>query len=252
MTIFDIETGPVSDDELRALMPAFVPPAHPGVFVDSSVRLGNLKDEKKIREKIEAARAEHAAIVADFDSVVASQRVKQFADFKREAALSPLTGQVLAIGFYPVDQLECAPLVFDSADEAELIRRFWQAWEDTSDEWAGWCIFGFDLPFLIRRSWRHGIRVPVIRVSNARYWSPRFIDLAERFTLGRYGEKVKLDSAAKFLRVGSKSGNGADFADLWKNDRQAATAYLINDLNITAGVAARMGFMPVDNTPAPW
>lgn len=244
MTIFDIETGPIPDDELRQFIPEFVAPPHPGTFDERSVWVGNLKDPVKIREKIEAASVEHANAIAEYESSVAVQQVKHFENYKAEAALSPITGRVLAIGIYP---LESEPIVFGDDDEAALLARFWKAWIDSFGEWAGWSIFYFDLPFLIRRSWKHGVGVPEIRISNARYWSPKFIDLAERFALGVFKGTVKLDVAARFLGVGAKNGNGADFAGLWESDRNAAIAYLLNDLMITKGVAERMGMLPVPN-----
>src|SRR5262245_13453189 len=69
--IFDVETGPLADSELSALLPPFDP---------AEVKTGNLKDPSKIAEKIAEAEANHRR------------------DFFDKAALDPLTGRVVAIG----------------------------------------------------------------------------------------------------------------------------------------------------------
>ena len=74
--IFDIETGPLPENELLAMMPAFDP---------ADVKSGNLKDPAKIAEKIAEAEANHRR------------------DFIGRAALDPLTGRVVAIGVMTFD-----------------------------------------------------------------------------------------------------------------------------------------------------
>ena len=69
--VFDVETGPLAESELSALLPPFDP---------AEVRTGNLKDPAKIAEKIAEAEANHR---------------REFFD---RAALDPLTGRVVAIG----------------------------------------------------------------------------------------------------------------------------------------------------------
>src|SRR5476651_2330269 len=69
--VFDLETGPLAESELSALLPPFDP---------ADVKTGNLKDPAKIAEKIAEAEANHKR------------------DFIERAALDPLTGRVLAIG----------------------------------------------------------------------------------------------------------------------------------------------------------
>ena len=69
---FDIETGPASLEELSLMEVPFDP---------ATVKIGNLKDQVKIEEKIEAARKNHEL------------------DFINKAALSPFTGRVIAIGW---------------------------------------------------------------------------------------------------------------------------------------------------------
>ena len=64
--IFDLETGPLAESELVAMMPVFDP---------EEVKTGNLKDPEKIAEKLAEAEANHRR------------------DFIERAALDPLTGR---------------------------------------------------------------------------------------------------------------------------------------------------------------
>ena len=74
--VFDVETGPLAESELSALLPPFDP---------AEVKTGNLKDPAKIAEKIAEAEANHRR------------------DFFDKAALDPLTGRVIAIGMVLAD-----------------------------------------------------------------------------------------------------------------------------------------------------
>jgi len=103
----------------------------------------------------------------------------------------------------------------------------------------GFNIFAFDLPFLIRRSWKYGIQPQGVR--KGRYWSDDLVDLRELWQMGNRQDHGSLDSIAKHFGVGAKNGNGKDFANLWAADKTKAIEYLRNDLNLVAAIAQRMG-----------
>jgi predicted PolB exonuclease-like 3'-5' exonuclease len=216
MTIlFDIETGPLSDAELAAVEPKFKPP-------------GNYKKPEAIAEWMAEARKEWVA----------------------GAALSAITGRVLAIGYGRNDNGTRDVHLSIEDDEAAMIRGFWRnyqgatkigdAWEtDGRTRWVGFNIFGFDLPFLIRRSWKLNVPIPEgLRIRG--WWSDRWLDLMDLWQLGDRRGYVSLDSVARHLGVGQKSGNGADFAKTLKEDPQAARVYLSNDIQLTMGVHDRL------------
>jgi hypothetical protein len=215
--VFDIETGPLPEAELLAVMPAFNP---------AEVRTGNLKDPAKVTEKIVEAEANHRR------------------EFIERAALDPLTGRVLAIGldYGPDEERE----ILFGPNEAKLLEAFWSR---IRGEYArlhtlvGFNITQFDLPFLIRRSWKHGVRVP-FGLRRGRYWGDCIIDLRDWWQLGDRQARGSLDSIANHLGVGRKTGNGADFAELLFNDPVAAAAYLTKDLELTRAVALRLRAMP--------
>lgn len=254
MLVFDLETGPVDDEILVPLCPEFEPPPRPGVFDPASVKCGNIKDQAKIDAKIIEAAAAHQAAAANYEKNVAAARDNHLADFRSKAALSPITGRVLAIGF---KNHKGARVEDGGGDEAVLIAKFWDSYlrckkrlgTDGPLRMAGWNIHGFDLPFLVRRSWLLGVTIPsTIRDQQGRYWDGLFIDLMVRFAVGAWKENVKLDLAAKFFGVGAKPDgvNGGDFARLWFGtaaEKEQAVSYLLNDLDMTAKVAERMGIV---------
>ena len=106
----------------------------------------------------------------------------------------------------------------------------------------GFNIFNFDLPFLIRRSWKHRVPVP-FGLRRGRYWCEQLVDLRDAWQLGDRQAKGSLDSIARHLGVGAKNGEGKAFAELWQSDRPKAEAYLRNDVELTAKVADVLGIL---------
>ena len=208
--IFDIETGPLPEVELAVLVPPFDP---------AEVKTGNIKDPDKIAAKLAEAEANHRR------------------DFFDRAALDPLTGRVVAVGLLYPDSGEFVVLGDD--DEAATLREFWnvcRGQQGRINQLVGFNTHLFDLPFLIRRSWKHRVAVP-FGIRRGRYWSDEMVDLRDGWQLGDRMAKGSLDVIAKHLGVGAKNGNGKAFAELWASDRAQAVAYLRNDVQLTAKVA---------------
>ena len=225
--IFDVETGPLAESELSLLLPAFDP---------AEVKTGNIKDPDKVAAKIAEAEANHRR------------------DFFDRAALDPLTGRVVAIGLLYPDSGEFD--VIGHEDEARTLREFWTACRGEMgrvNQMIGFNTHAFDLPFLIRRSWKHQIAVP-FGIRRGRYWAEEMVDLREAWQLGDRQARGSLDSIARHLGVGAKLAapaangaspgkiiTGADFAGLWRSDRKQAEAYLRNDIELTAKIAQALG-----------
>ena len=210
---FDIETGPLPEPELAALVPPFDP---------AEVKTGNLKDPDKIAAKIAEAESNHRR------------------EFLERAALDPLTGRVVAVGLVYFDTGEFHVIGHD--DEAATLREFWEVCrgELGLNEMIGFNSRAFDLPFLIRRSFKHRVRVPS-GIRRGRYWSDEMVDLREVWQLGDRQARGSLDSISRHLGLGGKNGDGAAFAHLWQTDRAKAVEYLRNDLQLTAKVAEALG-----------
>lgn len=210
--VFDIETGPLPAPKIEAL---YTP------IADEEVKIGNIKDPLKIAAKIEEAKADHRA--AFFD----------------RAALSAVTGRVLAIGYADAETDE-APKADAAESEDLILRTFWAAYKaNRGAQWVGFNVCRFDLPFIIRRSWALGIPVPT-EIRAGRYWHAGIIDLRDIWQLGDREAHGNLDTIAKLFGVGAKTGDGAHFAELLKKDREAALAYLRNDVAMTRAVYRRM------------
>ena len=206
--IFDIETGPLPVDQLR------IPPFDP-----SQLKFGNIKNPDLIAEKIQKAEENHTA------------------DYIRNAALDALSGQVLCIG-YRFQHDKPAVLCSDADGEAVMLIQFWRLLSDLERQpkLVGFNIKSFDLPFLIKRSWKHRIQVPYW-LRQGRYWNDLVIDLREVWQLGDSRAHGSLASICRHLGLGEKAGNGADFSLLWNTDRQAAIDYCLQDIKLTQAVA---------------
>ncbi len=159
--------------------------------------------------------------------------------------LDPLTARVAAIGYYEPGRN--IYLICYDQNEAEMLRQFWQVFlslHAAGVKFIGFNVHGFDLPFLIRRSWHHGVAVPRVLLSGGKYWCDTILDLMTAWKCGGYKDFISLDMLSKFLKVGQKNGNGELFCVLWDKDREAAISYLKNDVRLCADCAAKMGFIP--------
>jgi len=200
---FDIETGPLPDEILNEIEPVFEPPK-------------TLKDPEKIRQAIaEKARG-----------------------WRSKAALSPLTGQVLAIGLRKLGKTQ-----FLLGDEKKMLRKFWKIFLTTQPaEWVGHNCNSFDVPFLVRRSWFHSIKIPpkVMGFRGPNY--EKFTDTMVAWGCGAYGPegRISLDNFAKYLGVGEKNGSGEHFAEMIQVNEKEALEYLENDLILTQKIFTKI------------
>lgn len=204
---FDIETGPLSRAEIAEVKPDFQAPS-------------NWKDPDKIREYINAKEAE----------------------WYQQAALSATTGRVLAIGYIEEGSEFHA---FASGDEGADIAAFWNVithYGAITHRLIGFNSNSFDLPFLIRRSWKLGVRPPATLMSG-RYLNHNCVDLLDLWRCGNREDRISLDKLARFLGVGGKTGDGADFASLFSMNREAALRYLENDVLLTRRCAQVLGIL---------
>ena len=199
---FDIETEGLGMKELQDDLPWFEAPK-------------TYKDPEKIAAYVEKKRQEYV----------------------EKAALSPVTGRVLAIGIKSVKDGQGG---FEGAEDY-LLAEVWKDFRLNSEaQWGGHNTHNFDWPFLIKRSWKLGISVPS-GIKDGRWYRANLRDTMEMFCGGSYGERISLDRLARFFGVGSKGGkSGAHFAETYHNDKKAAIEYLYNDLDMTQAVYERM------------
>jgi len=203
--VFDIETMGKTEAELEEFMPE---------FEASKV----LKDPDKIK--------------ADLD--------KKKEEWLREAPLKAERGAILVIGL--LDHNDNIQIL--EGDERDIIEAFWSHYRRSTCQFLGHNIKNFDVPFLVRRSWVHGLQVPS-DVMSGRYLGRRFGDTMEAWSCGTR-DMIKLDTLAKMFGVGAKNGSGEKFAGLYLaggSAREDALNYLKNDLTLTRDVAKRMGLI---------
>jgi DNA polymerase elongation subunit (family B) len=207
MIHLDIETCPLPAEEIEALAPEFTAPS-------------NYKDADKIAANI------------------AEQKLA----WMERAALSPMTGRVLAIGLQDSGSDEV--VIHHGEDELGILHALLaDCGEVIHGPLVGWNIKGFDIPFLTRRLWKYGLKAP-------KWWTarpgwgkePMVIDLMEEWKCGDYkAAYTKLDHAAKFLGMEGKTGAHAkDFGKLYVEDQAAALAYLQRDVELVNKIHGRI------------
>lgn len=214
---FDVETSPQDSETLSLIMPP---------FNEEDVKTGNMGAEKRV-EKIAKAKQEHEL------------------RFYRRAALSAVTGKVVAIGIIGPSEIDTT-LMF--GDESDLIREFFERFSNSVDRagsrWFGFNITLFDLPFLIRRAWALQIPIPDAINAGNRYLTSCFTDLMEIWRGTDYrGDMISLSDLAVFLGYPAKQGSGAEFSQLLRYQPEQAKQYLANDLWLTWQVTKRFGLM---------
>ena len=150
---------------------------------------------------------------------------------KREDALNPLKGRVVAIGLKYLKE----EVVILEWDEKLLLEKFWRKIRELSTKFSiiryvGFNIIDFDFFFVINRCLHH--KIEIIKPGR-----DSLIDLRQHLTLFKpYGKEGKLAEYAKFIGVEGKYGQltGADIPLLWKQKQyNEIREYLRQDLQIT-------------------
>jgi len=206
---FDIETGPAEN----AL----------SYFSRSDVKLGNLKDPNKIEAKLAEAEDE----------------------FLDKAALSPITGKVLAVGLTDGEVHEVLTYVSEKEIITETLERIGSQLMQQRPV-VGWNIIKFDFPFLFKRAMMLGVLWPKhIWDLKKGYAHSQIIDLMRYWNMGDWKEMTKMDTVNRFLcGFGKPSGvTGADFARLFNGTpekRQEAIDYALNDVKILDSLTRKM------------
>lgn len=256
MIVFDIETGPLPEEQLKRIHPPFDRSSfqHPGEFDPSTVKCGNIggPESEKGKAKIAEARAKHAEECESFASRLAKAESDYWQGITDSAALSSLTGQVLAIAYYG---RQIAIHTQRATNEEEMLATFWRNYSncrESNRKMVGFNIAEFDLPFIAQRSIILGIDIPSTFM-NGRYLDSTFVDLRQLWKFGSYSNnRGTLDELCRAMELPGKLDGvtGKDFAKLFANDPEKAIEYAKNDVVITANLAAKFGFRLPDQQPA--
>lgn len=270
---FDVETKPLPWPQIEKIVDPFdeesvvatlIPKKKPDPFDASSVKVGNLKDEAKIFEKIEAERtkhreteAEYERLIAEIPTLVATAKEGWKQAHIDEATLDAALSHSLIIVYAETnsDLTQVATLIDDGwqrpeegdSEEQRMLNGFWRRYRGSlamQSPMVGVNICDFDVQYLVRRSWLNGIDVPDDVIQSDRFFNPIFIDLRKRWLLGQLPAKVKssFDRIGKAFGTGGKiHGDGKGFWKLWETDRPRAEQYAIEDVMQPIEWAKRMG-----------
>lgn len=255
--IFDIETGPQSLEVLKEISQPFKSSlSDPGEFDSATVKYGNAKDEAKRAAILAENQAKHESKVKAYQDAVANEEPQYWADIQRGAALSALTGQILAIGYRTAEKKIIHGVGEPWTDgsimtERDVLEKFWHFYKQlraASRQMIGFNIKDFDIPYIVQRSIILGVSIPSSLFAQGRYLDSLFVDLRTTWLGGQYNGKGSLDAICKACGIGGKTEgiNGGMFADLWNGkpeERAKAKEYLFNELEITWCLADRCGVL---------
>lgn len=230
--VFDIETmgDHQKTQEFGKPYPDFKEPSY-----------GNTKDPEKKAAYRELKYNEWVEGEADW-----------WANQHERSALSPTTGRVVAIGYlFPYAHHGEEGTLWDhmliegltdagnkDLEEKKILKDFWIRFGNATTSYGhviGHNIEGFDLPFLIKRSWQLDVCVHPTAF-NGRYFHQNVVDTMKIWRLSDYREMISLNNLSKVLGVGKKMENykATQFAkDYLSGDRDTAEYYLKTDLDLS-------------------
>lgn len=206
----DIETGPLPMAKREFARPKI-----------EDIKLGNLKDPAKIAAK-------QAEVMAEFEAGT-------------DAALDPLLGRVLLIG-YAIDS-EPYQAIHDE-DEGDMLLTFLNVLKELDKDEkhnlriVGHNVVGFDGPFLVRRGFVMDARWPAWLVGDlAQYRPQRWVDTMRIWGLGDRQAFTKLERLCGAFGIPVKNSSagvtGATFSEHWRHNKEACIDYNRDDVEAT-------------------
>lgn len=187
------------------------------IYLPEPIAPGNYKDADKIAQYVTEKKSEQIA----------------------QAPLDADLGKVIAISTqYGLENVAEAHLVgdVDTADEVELLKRFWASFVQAEGRVCGYNILGFDLPYLLRRSFALKVIVP-FQPRLAKFQTEPVTDLMG--ILYNWGTPRGLKWVCK--RYGIENPlpelDGSQVACM---DRETLRKYAVNDVHLTVELYKRM------------
>ena len=166
---------------------------------------------------------------------------QQQADFESKCALSSLTGQVLMVGYYDEDGMSC--ICTKDGDGEKTLLMLIRETINQSDLIIGHYIKSFDLPFIINRCRKHGIKPPSVGNMHKGkwYWNENVIDLRDLWNLGEFNGHISLNNMAKYFGLEAKDETiGANFEQIFNTDIDKAIEYCKHDVSLTKQIYERL------------
>ena len=173
-----------------------------------------------------------------------AQRRLEDEDYAK-SAFDGTFSRIVCIGLLEFsDQLEPRGAVaWYGPNEGELLRQFWRRLAQTRP-----ALFithnglGFDFPFIKKRSIIHQVK-PSVEVNLAKFRTEPVYDTMAIWSNWDTRGWVKLDVLARALNVETKSGSGAQVAEMWEKGQERELArYCLQDTYVTYACYCRMNF----------
>jgi predicted PolB exonuclease-like 3'-5' exonuclease len=132
--------------------------------------------------------------------------------------------------------------------EHEQLEEFWRAFthhRNHGNILIGFNCHEFDMPWIVRRSLVHGVKIPAAVIDKDRYWHSCIVDLMKKWGMGCYGgiHKPSLHRLSLSMGGEGKSQDGRLLYELWDTSRDEAIAYVKHDLDLTEFCARRFGII---------
>jgi DNA polymerase elongation subunit (family B) len=197
-------------------------------------------------ETIQAPREEWARLAGKPPSSGDSEPGGEGYDlFRAGAAEAQRCAEIVCIGLLEFsDQLEPrGSVAWYGGNERELLRQFWSRLaQNRPSLFITHNGLGFDLPFIKKRSVIHQVK-PSLDVNLAKFRTEPVYDTMAIWSNWDTRGWVKLDVLARVLKVETKSGSGAQVAEMWgKGQGLELARYCLQDTYVTYACYCRMNF----------
>ncbi len=162
-----------------------------------------------------------------------------------KSAFDGTFSRIVCIGLLEFsDRMEARSAVaWYGGNERELLRQFWlRLARDRPTLFITHNGLGFDIPFLKKRSIINQVK-PSIDISLAKFRTEPVYDTMAIWSNWDNRGWVKLDVLARALQVETKSGSGAQVAEMWERGQGLELArYCLQDTYVTYACYCRMNF----------
>jgi hypothetical protein len=138
-------------------------------------------------------------------------------------------------------------------DEGRTLRAFWKLMRDfktSKDIVIGHNVLNFDLPFLYKRSYVHGVK-PTVELSFARYRNQPVFDTMQVWSGWDYRSFLSLSDLGGVLGVGAKMegmNGGCVYDCIINGEHDMVARYALQDVELVRAIYYRMtapgGFVP--------
>lgn len=154
---------------------------------------------------------------------------------ERRKFLNPIDSRIVAIGIKHSEK----PVIFMDEREKKMLEGFWSEMaklqRGTPKRIVGFNIKDFDLPFLVTRSFIHGVKITPFLLNEV-------IDLREKLSAYKFGRlRGTLKEYGRFMGFEEAEMDGSQVCDVyWAGEHDKLKKYLENDLAITEKLCQKL------------